>query len=146
MSRDLGTIMECPVRTTWSDDGHRGVARVSHCYPVVDVGVDHLGRVDVFERPAKGNDLVDVTGLSVVDLPEQVAIGHHREWTEACKNGGPTTCNFGYSGLLSEAVLLGNAAFRAGGGFDWDGPNLRAKGNDAAQAFISKDHRAGWEV
>ncbi len=74
------------------------------------------------------------------------SIGHHREWTEACKNGGPTTCNFGYSGLLSEAVLLGNAAFRADGGFDWDGPNLRAKGNDAAQALISKDHRAGWDV
>ena len=25
------------------------------------------------------------------------SIGHHREWTEACKTGGPTTCNFDYS-------------------------------------------------
>jgi len=89
------------------------------------------GKVTDFEPPAR----------TIAD-----SIGHHREWTGACKNGGPTTCNFGYSGLLSEAVLLGNAAFRAGGGFDWDGPSLRAKGNDAAQAFISKDHRAGWDV
>ena len=34
------------------------------------------------------------------------SIGHHREWIEACKTGGPTTCNFGYSGPLTEAALL----------------------------------------
>jgi predicted dehydrogenase len=89
------------------------------------------GKVTDFEPPAK----------TIAD-----SIGHHREWTEACKNGGPTTCHFGYSGPLSEAVLLGNAAFRAGGGFGWDGPSLRALGNDAAQALISKDHRVGWDV
>ena len=32
------------------------------------------------------------------------SIGHHREWIEACKRGGPTTCNFDYSGTLAEAV------------------------------------------
>ena len=26
------------------------------------------------------------------------SIGHHKEWIEACKHGGPTTCNFDYSG------------------------------------------------
>ena len=40
------------------------------------------------------------------------SIGHHREWTEACKTGGPTTCNFDYSGALTEAALLCNVALR----------------------------------
>ncbi len=35
------------------------------------------------------------------------SIGHHAEWIAACKDGRPTTCNFDYSGALTEAVLLG---------------------------------------
>ncbi len=42
------------------------------------------------------------------------SIGHHREWIEACKTGGPTTCNFDYSGALTEAALLCNVALRTG--------------------------------
>ncbi len=37
------------------------------------------------------------------------SIGHHAEWIAACKTGSPTTCNFDYSGALTEAVLLGVA-------------------------------------
>ncbi len=40
------------------------------------------------------------------------SIGHHKEWIEACKTRGPTTCNFDYSGALTQAVLLGNDAYR----------------------------------
>jgi predicted dehydrogenase len=38
------------------------------------------------------------------------SIGHHREWIEAVKSGGPTTCTFAYSGSLTEAGLLGDVA------------------------------------
>jgi predicted dehydrogenase len=38
------------------------------------------------------------------------SIGHHQEWIAACKTGSPTTCNFDYSGAVTEAVLLGNVA------------------------------------
>ena len=43
------------------------------------------------------------------------SIGHHREWLEAIRTGGPTTCHFAYSGNLTQTVLLGNQAYRAGG-------------------------------
>ena len=33
---------------------------------------------------------------------------------KACKDGSPTTCNFDYSGALTEAVLLGTVAYRLG--------------------------------
>ncbi|HEX6210748.1 MAG TPA: Gfo/Idh/MocA family oxidoreductase, partial [Methylomirabilota bacterium] len=36
------------------------------------------------------------------------SLGHHAEWIHACKTGAPTTCHFGYSGLLTEANHLGN--------------------------------------
>ena len=47
--------------------------------------------------------------------------GHHHEWIQACKDGGTTTCNFEYASTLTEAVLLGNAAFRSGTSLQWDG-------------------------
>jgi predicted dehydrogenase len=74
------------------------------------------------------------------------SIGHHREWVEACKTGGPTTCNFDYSGALTEAALLCNVALRSGKTIHWDAQNLKAI--DAAQcdALIRREYRQGWSL
>ena len=45
-----------------------------------------------------------------------------------------------------ELLLLGNVAYRAGGGFDWDAKNLKAKGNSNAANYLSETYRKGWEV
>lgn len=74
------------------------------------------------------------------------SIGHHAEWIKACKDGSPTTCNFDYSGALTESVLLGNVAFRTGEALDWDAKNLKARGSSRAAQYIRKEYRSGWEV
>lgn len=74
------------------------------------------------------------------------SIGHHAEWIKACKDGSPTTCNFDYSGALTEAVLLGNVAYRTGEALNWDAQNLKATNCPSADKYISKEYRAGWEV
>lgn len=74
------------------------------------------------------------------------SIGHHAEWIRACKTGEPTTCNFEYSGALTESVLLGNVAYRAGGKLDWDSSKLRANGCREADAFIHHQYREGWKI
>ncbi len=74
------------------------------------------------------------------------SIGHHREWVEACKTGGPTTCNFDYSGALTEAALLCNVALRAGRKLTWDAKNLKAIGCPEADAFIRREYREGWTL
>ena len=71
--------------------------------------------------------------------------GFYKEWIEACKGGEPATCNFDYSGPLSETVLLGNTAYRAGGGFDWDADTLTATGNESAKPLLHSEFRKGWE-
>jgi len=73
------------------------------------------------------------------------SIGHHKEWFEACKSGGPTTCNFDYSGALTEAVLLGNVSYRSGKKIDWDSRRLRCKGAPEADKWLREDRRKGWE-
>jgi len=74
------------------------------------------------------------------------SIGHHNEWVNAIKNGGPTTCNFDYSGALSEAVLLGVVAYRSGKEVQWDAANLKVTNNPAAQEFVHKEYRKGWTL
>jgi predicted dehydrogenase len=74
------------------------------------------------------------------------SIGHHREWVEACKTGGPTTCNFDYSGALTEAALLCNVALRTGRKLTWDARNLKAIGCPQADAFIRREYRQGWTL
>ena len=81
------------------------------------------------------------TKKTVIDSP-----GFHKEWFAACKGGIKATCHFGYSGPLTETVLLGNAAYRAGGGFQWDAENLQAKGNSKAERYLKSHFRKGWEV
>ena len=74
------------------------------------------------------------------------SIGHHREWIEACKTGGPTTCNFDYSGALTEAALLCNVALRTGKKLTWDAKKLKAIGCPEADAFIRRKYRKGWTL
>lgn len=73
------------------------------------------------------------------------SIGHHREWVEACKTGGTTTCNFHYSGALSEAVLLGDVAYRLGKGFTWDARNLKAS-EPGADKYLRTEYRKPWSL
>lgn len=74
------------------------------------------------------------------------SIGHYTEWAQACKTGEPTSCNFEYSGALTEAVLLGNVAFRIGRKLEWDTARLRARGCREANEFIQHEYRKGWTI
>lgn len=74
------------------------------------------------------------------------SIGHHKEWVEACKTGSATTCNFDYSGALTEAVLLGVVSFRTGKTIEWDAATLTPKNCPEAQKLIRREYRKGWEI
>ncbi|GIW93966.1 MAG: oxidoreductase [Pirellulaceae bacterium] len=72
------------------------------------------------------------------------SIGHHAEWLEAIRSGGTTTCNFDYSGALTETVLLGTVAYRAGESLEWDAEAFRIKNSEKAQQLLHKEYRKGW--
>lgn len=74
------------------------------------------------------------------------SLGHHREWLEASKNGGPTTCNFEYSGWLTEANHLGNVSYRAGRKLEWDAAAMQAVNCPEADRFIRREYRDGWRL
>lgn len=81
-------------------------------------------------------------------IPE--SIGHHREWIEACRANDPDAalCHFDYSGPLTEAVLLGNVAYRTGPEqkLEWDATNLRVTNIPEANRFLQYEYRKGWKL
>ena len=75
------------------------------------------------------------------------SIGHHEEWIKACKDGTPTLCNFDYGAALTQTALLGNVAHRAGNQrLDWDAANLKITNLPAANTFLHREYRKGWEL
>jgi predicted dehydrogenase len=74
------------------------------------------------------------------------SIGHHREWLEAIRNGGATTCNFDYAGALTESVLLGNVAYRAASKIQWDAKSGRVTNTRAADLYLRREYRKGWSL
>lgn len=74
------------------------------------------------------------------------SIGHHNEWIAACKGGAPALCNFEYAGPLTEAVLLGDVAYRSGKPVAWDAAAFKITNNPDAEKWLSKEYRKGWEL
>ena len=74
------------------------------------------------------------------------SIGHHQEWIQAIKTGSKTTCNFDYSGPLTEVVLLGNIAHRTNTPVVWDYKKMKATGQSQADEFINHQYSKGWEL
>jgi predicted dehydrogenase len=74
------------------------------------------------------------------------SIGHHEEWVHACKTGGPTLCNFDYSGNLTESNLLGNVAYRVGKKIEWDAVAMKAVNCPEADPLIRPAYHNGWTL
>ena len=71
------------------------------------------------------------------------SIGHYEEWVEACKGGKPAGVEFGYGGMLTEIVLLGNLAIRTGKKLSWDGENTN---DENANKLLREPYQNGWEL
>jgi len=76
----------------------------------------------------------------------RVAGGHFAEWIRACKGGVPAGANFDYSSRLTESVLVGNVALRAGRRIEWDSATMTVTSPASANAFATKPYRPGFGV
>ena len=71
---------------------------------------------------------------------------HKSEFVAACKGEGKTMSNFGYAGRLTETILVGNLAVRAGEGkrIEWDAANLKSPNMPELNQFVAREYRDGW--
>jgi len=136
-----------PVKLTWYD-GHMIPSEVAG-QRVPDHGVMFIGGEGMMYADYGSYRLFPQEKFAGFEPPAPSipkSIGHYAEWIKACKDGSPTTCNFDYSGPLTEAVLLGNVAYRTGQALKWNAADRKATNFPAADKYVKKEYREGWEV
>jgi predicted dehydrogenase len=78
----------------------------------------------------------------------RVTTGHEANWAAACKGEAEVSCPFSYAAPLTESMLLGMAALRAGAGKKvlYDSANMRFTNDEKANAALTREYRAGWRI
>jgi predicted dehydrogenase len=138
-----------PVKLTWYHGGKRPPHFAEGLLPKWGDGNLFVGEKGMLLAGYDGHVLLpekDFAGFTPPPRSIPESIGHHKEWIEACKGRGTTTCRFDYSGPLAEAVLLGNVAFRAQKKLEWDTKALKAMNCPEADTFIQYHYRNGWSL
>ena len=138
-----------PVSLTWYDGSTKPAILAEHKLPAWGLGVLFVGEKGMLQADYGRRLLFPEADFKDFTPPTPSiakSIGHHAEWIAACKDGRPTTCNFDYSGALTEAVLLGNVAYRTGRKIEWDAARLKATNCPEAEAFLRREYRAGWTL
>lgn len=97
--------------------------------------------------------LIPESRMSEVKMPEpwiprseEGSNGHYLEWIQACKGGRKTLSNFDYAGPLTEAILLGNVAVKAGRKIEWNSPAMKVTNMPEMDRYISREYREGWSL
>ena len=138
-----------PVTLTWHHGGRHPIFVRENLFPNWKAGVLFIGTKGMLVADYGRYKLLPEKEFEgFVPPPKTIpdSIGHHHEWVHAIKHGGETTCNFDYSGPLTEAALLGNVAYRVQQKLEWDTRKMRAVNCREADSFIHHHYRKGWKI
>jgi predicted dehydrogenase len=87
--------------------------------------------------------LHDATGKPPEKLP-RIATSHEMNWVEAAMGKTQATSPFDYAARLTEVMLLGIVALRAGTKIHYDGAAMRITNASGANDFLKREYREGW--
>jgi predicted dehydrogenase len=143
------------VTLTWYDGGFMPQR------PVELGDVKLVGEGGVLYLGTKGKLMQNSTGIRPRLLPVELhnRIGappermprvpnqsHEMNWVNAIKGTDAISCPFSYAAHLTEIMLLGVAAMRAGTRLQYDGAAMRVTNHAAANSFLSREYRKGFEL
>jgi predicted dehydrogenase len=81
------------------------------------------------------------------DLPSLPSENHYMQFVDACRGKGSTGASFAFAGPMTEAILLGCLSTRfPGKALEWDAAKMLITNEGAANQFVSREYRKGWEV
>ena len=78
----------------------------------------------------------------------RVEVPHEINFAQACKGEAKASAPFDYSAMLTETMLLGIAALRAGQGKKvlYDGAKMEFTNAPEANAYLTREYRSGWAI
>jgi predicted dehydrogenase len=145
------------VKVTWYDGDNKPPADViAKLVPATGVkppqitqGTIYVGTEGVLHSPHGSTPMLypreKFTGFKYPKLEPR---NHWFDYIDCCLKGGTKpTANFDYAGPLTEAVLLGCLASAfPNENLQWDSAALSIPNSAAAQAFVKRKYRKGWEM
>jgi len=108
---------------------------------------------------SKGKLLHDTYGLNPRLLPKSLAQStpkppktlpriknqaHELNWVDAAKGTTAASCPFDYAAQLTEIMLLGVVALRAGKKIHYDPANMKVTNVPEANQYLQREYRTGW--
>lgn len=148
-----------PVKLVWYDGHKKPPQNMVKGRGLPENGVIMVGEKDTLFVPSYWGGGGFLSGAKIEDfksIPESLPRlpsatedndkAHHLEWIAACKGGPRGQSNFDHSGPMTEAVLLGNVALRAGKKIEWDAKSLKVTNVPDASKYIQREYRKGWEL
>jgi predicted dehydrogenase len=148
-----------PLPLTWYDGGKKPAPELAKQKELPSNGCIMIGTKDTLYVPSYWGPGSFVSGAKTADfssIPQTLPrrsdaakdndLAHHQEWVAACKGEGKALSNFDYAGPMTEAVLLGNVALRAGTKVEWDAKALKVTNHPDANRYVKSTYRKGWEL
>lgn len=138
----------------WYDGGRKPAAELFPGRKFGENGLLVVGAKDTFLGSYEGGGAFK-SGATYEDfkhIPETLPKNenwdrcHYEEWIAACKGGPRAYSNFDVAGPVTEVVLLGNVALRAGQRLEWDAKKLKVTNVKSANQFLKREYRKGWKV
>lgn len=133
----------------WYDGGKRPDASLAPGMEYGENGVIVVcEKATVFSPNSDNTDFRLVGGAPLRDIEVEESPGHMAEFARAAMGGKAARSNFpGYSGPLTETVLLGNLAIWADGPrLEWNAREMSVKGTSEFDSLLKPEFRHGWEI
>ena len=89
-------------------------------------------------------ELHNSAGAPAEKMPRVPHQSHEMNWVNAIKGADTISCPFSYAAHLTEIMLLGVAALRAGTRLQYDGEGMRVTNHAAANDFLKREYRQGF--
>jgi predicted dehydrogenase len=143
-----------PVKLTWFD----GALLPPHPDELGDEQLDKTGGVLYYGT--KGKLIHETYGAKPRLLPKslhesvgkppekfkRVTTSHEMNWVNAIKGTAEASSPFEYAARLTETMLLGVVALKAGSKIMYDGENMRITNNADANQYLKREMRQGWAL
>ena len=140
------------VKVVWYDGDKRPptdiLAQVGDAKKIPGQGSIFIGTKGIMVLPHVSRpQLFPVEQFKDYQMPKVDGANHWGQFVSACRGEGQTSAHFGYSGPLTETILLGGIASRfPKTTLEWDAATLKFSNHPDANQYVRRTYRKGWEV